>query len=205
MNDSRGYEEAFSFQTIHGRPFYFFKRHGKIEASYETIRRMKVNVFGVTMKVLGRNIAKEEVNQAVDVLINGDGNSNPISSINVATSGKLTYADIVNLLEEFEYFNPTMMIAPKAMRVAYRNLDEYKDKNGPDMPQPPKRCDGMSANKIIALDPTACLERVNENGGSLVEYDKIIDRQIEMAVVSEVMGWNKLFTDAAKMLKIVTS
>ncbi len=172
----------------------------KIAMTYETARQMKINVFGVTMKVIGRNIAREEVNQAVDVLINGDGNSNPIASINAATSGTLTYADIVNLQEEFEYFNPTMMIAPKAMRIKYLNLTEYKDKNGPSMPQPPKRCDGMPANKIIALDSSACLERVTENGGSLVEYNKIIESQIENAVISEVFIYSKLFVDAAKML-----
>jgi len=34
LNDQLGYEEAFGFQTLGGKPFYFFKRQGKIEANY---------------------------------------------------------------------------------------------------------------------------------------------------------------------------
>jgi hypothetical protein len=174
----------------------------KIAVSYEAMRRMKLNVFGVTMKVLGRNITKAKVGIAVDVLINGDGNSNPISSINAATPGTLAYADIVNLEEDFANFEPNLMIATKALRVAYRNLSEYKDKNGPAMPEPPKKCSDVPAGKIIALDTKASLEEVYEKGGSMVEYDKIITKQINEAVVSEVSGYSKLFTEASRMLNV---
>jgi len=34
LNDQLGYEESFGFQTLAGKPFYFFKRQGKVEASY---------------------------------------------------------------------------------------------------------------------------------------------------------------------------
>ena len=37
LNNQSGYEEAFGFQTIHGKPFYFFKREGKINASYNRV------------------------------------------------------------------------------------------------------------------------------------------------------------------------
>ena len=37
LNESHGYEEAFGFQTLNGRPFYFFKRNGKIRASYDNV------------------------------------------------------------------------------------------------------------------------------------------------------------------------
>lgn len=174
----------------------------KIKASYETVRRMKVNVFAVTMKVLGRNITKNKISDAVSVLINGDGNSNAISSINAATNGTLAYADTINLKYAFEYFQPSLMIAPKAMAIAYENLAEYKDKNGPTMPKPPKVASAMPAGKIIALDSAAALEEVHENNSSLVETDKIIDKQFEQAVVSEVAGWSILFRDAAKMLNV---
>lgn len=35
LNDANEYEEAFNFQTINGRPFYFFKKDGIINASYD--------------------------------------------------------------------------------------------------------------------------------------------------------------------------
>jgi hypothetical protein len=35
LNKQEGYEEAFGFQTMHGKPFYFFKRDGVIGISYD--------------------------------------------------------------------------------------------------------------------------------------------------------------------------
>jgi hypothetical protein len=35
LNDQYGYEEAFGFQTIHGRPFYFFKQADVVNAWYD--------------------------------------------------------------------------------------------------------------------------------------------------------------------------
>jgi hypothetical protein len=163
---------------------------------------MKINVFAVTMKVIGRNIAQDKIKDAIDVLINGDGNSNPIGTVSAATAGTLAYIDVVNLEEAFEHFDPNLMLSSRDMRVKYKTLAEYKDKNGPAMPEPPLKSAGMPAGKIIALDNKAALEEVYEKGGSLVEYDKIIDKQLENAVISEVSGWSILFRDAAKMLVV---
>jgi len=35
LNDLHGYDESYGFQTIHGRPFYFYKRDGKTGVSYD--------------------------------------------------------------------------------------------------------------------------------------------------------------------------
>jgi hypothetical protein len=35
LNDQYGYDEAFGLQTIHGRPFYFFRKDGTIDANYD--------------------------------------------------------------------------------------------------------------------------------------------------------------------------
>ena len=36
----------------------------------------------------------------------------------------------------------------------------------------------------------------------VVEYDKLIDRQLERAAITSVSGFAKLFTDASKVLKV---
>jgi len=36
----------------------------------------------------------------------------------------------------------------------------------------------------------------------LVEYDKLIDRQLDRAAITSVTGFAKLFQDAAKVLQI---
>jgi hypothetical protein len=35
LNEQSGYEESFNFQTINGRPFYFFRRNGKVDAWFD--------------------------------------------------------------------------------------------------------------------------------------------------------------------------
>ena len=35
LNQQNGYEESFNFQTINGRPFYFFRRNGKVNAWFD--------------------------------------------------------------------------------------------------------------------------------------------------------------------------
>jgi hypothetical protein len=35
LNERNGYEESFDFQTINGRPFYFFRRNGKVDAWFD--------------------------------------------------------------------------------------------------------------------------------------------------------------------------
>jgi hypothetical protein len=37
LNKQYGYQEAFGFQTLHGKPFYFFKQDGKIDISYNGV------------------------------------------------------------------------------------------------------------------------------------------------------------------------
>jgi hypothetical protein len=37
LNKQLGYQEAFGFQTLNGKPFYFFKRHGQIGVIYDNV------------------------------------------------------------------------------------------------------------------------------------------------------------------------
>jgi hypothetical protein len=46
LNTLNGYEETFGFQTIHDRPFYFYKRNGKTGISYDG-REIPLNYNGI--------------------------------------------------------------------------------------------------------------------------------------------------------------
>jgi hypothetical protein len=37
LNEQLGYQEAFGFQTMHGKPFYFFERDNEIGVSYDSV------------------------------------------------------------------------------------------------------------------------------------------------------------------------
>ena len=59
----------------------------------------------------------------------------------------------------------------------------------------------MSYSTIIGLDKNYALEQIC-GSEVVVEYDKLIDRQLERAAITSVSGFAKLFTDAAKVLKV---
>ena len=40
------------------------------------------------------------------------------------------------------------------------------------------------------------------SGDVLVEYDKLIDRQLERAAITSISGFTKLYQDASKVLTI---
>ena len=54
---------------------------------------------------------------------------------------------------------------------------------------------------IIGLDNRYALEQVRA-GDVLVEYDKLIDRQLERAAITSISGFGKICQDAAKALQV---
>jgi hypothetical protein len=56
-------------------------------------------------------------------------------------------------------------------------------------------------NVIVGLDNRYALEMVRA-GDVLVEYDKLIDRQLERAAISTICGFGKICDDAAAVLHV---
>ena len=63
------------------------------------------------------------------------------------------------------------------------------------------RTSAMPEGKLIGLDKNYALERIN-GSDVLVEYDKLIDRQIERAAITSISGFAKPYQDASKVLSI---
>ena len=63
------------------------------------------------------------------------------------------------------------------------------------------RTSALPAGKLIGLDSRYAMEMV-KGGEVTVEYDKLIDRQLERAAITSVSGFAKLFTDAARVLTV---
>lgn len=54
---------------------------------------------------------------------------------------------------------------------------------------------------LLALDKNCALEMVCA-GDVLVEYDKLIDRQLERAAITSIAGFSKIFADAVKKMSL---
>ena len=53
---------------------------------------------------------------------------------------------------------------------------------------------------MIGIDNRYALEKV-QAGEVVTEFDKLIDRQLERATVSEISGFSPIFSDAVKYME----
>jgi hypothetical protein len=63
------------------------------------------------------------------------------------------------------------------------------------------RTSSLDKGKLIGLDKRYALEMV-KGSDVLVEYDKLIDRQMDRAAITSIAGFAKVFADASKVLTI---
>ena len=188
------------------------KRGRMLIASYEAVRYQKLDLFSVTLRQMGTNIARAQLEDAVDVLMNGDGNGNPASVTQVAASGTLTYEDLVDFWAKFAPYEMNTLLVADDVMVKLLKLPEFQNpmtglnfqgtgKLTTPMGATLLRSSAIPAGTIIGLDKRYALEMV-EGGDVTVEYDKLIDRQLERAAITTISGFAKVFTDASRVLKV---
>ena len=186
------------------------KKHGRmLVASYEAIRFQKLDLFTVTLRQIGAHIARSQFNNAIDIIISGDGNDNEAEFFNPKDSDNLEYADFLNLWNELSPYELNTLLLPKNFAAAILNIPEFKDAhaglnfhgNGSMItPFGAKTLVTDSLQReIMGLDKNYALEMVTA-GDIQTEYDKLIDRQLERTTISQISGFAKIFNDAAKYL-----
>ncbi|MDO4731749.1 MAG: phage major capsid protein, partial [Clostridia bacterium] len=187
------------------------KRGRMLVASYETLKYQKLDLFTVTLKQIGAYITKTLTDDAIDVLLNGDGNNNAIRSIQSDEQG-LSYESLLRLWAEISPYNLNTLIANTNVMQSVLSLNEMKDATaGLNFQGTGNMITPMGANlihvasapenTIIGLDKNYSLEMVT-NGGIMTEFDKLIDRQLERASISCIAGFAKIFNDACLKLDI---
>lgn len=72
------------------------KRGRMLVSSYEALRFQRLDLFTVTLRQIGAYIARAQLKDAVDVLLNGDGNGNPAAVVTADGDG-LTYSSLLKL------------------------------------------------------------------------------------------------------------
>ena len=123
----------------------------------------------------------------------------------------------INLQDEVEeakaeLYTMNTMLVSNDMMLAMLKLSEFQNPNtGLNFQATGKlttplgakllRSSAVPAGTIIGLDKNYALEQIC-GSEVVVEYDKLIDRQLERAAITSVSGFAKLFTDAAKVLKV---
>lgn len=185
------------------------KRGRMLVASYEALRFQRLDLFTVTLRQIGAAIARSQIADAVDVLLNGDDGASPASAVSAAGAVPV-YSDMVNLWGALPPYQLNTLLASTPAMKDILGIAEFKDARaglnfqgtgklisplGATLLHVPE----MASGKIIGLDKTCALEMV-QAGGVTTDSDRLIDRQLERAAVSVIAGFSKIFDDAVKVL-----
>lgn len=187
------------------------KRGRMLVASYEAIRFQRLDLFTVTLRQIGAYIARSQFKDAVNVLINGDGNNNPATEISPATSGTISYEDLITLWNSFSPYEMNTLIASPDVTAKLLTMPEFRDApaglnfHGKGTMITPLGANLIKSTDIdstlVALDKNYALEMVTA-GGVMTDFDRLIDRQLERATISQISGFAKIFADSAKVMNV---
>ena len=194
------------------------KRGRMLVASYEAIRFQKLDLFGVMLRQIGAHIQKQQLADAVNVLISGDGNDNAAVQYTVGTApisgtkGTIGYDQLVEFWGQFDPFTMNTLLCSTGTMTSVMKIPELQNpltglnfqgigKLTTPLGAQLHRTSAVADGVIIGLDNRYALEQVRA-GDVLVEYDKLIDRQLERAAITSISGFAKLFGDASKVLTV---
>lgn len=187
------------------------KRGRMLVASYEAIRFQRLDLFTVTLRQIGAYIARSQFKDAVDVLINGDGNNNPAGEISPASAGTISYEDLITLWNSFSPYEMNTLIASPDVTAKLLSMPEFRDApaglnfhgNGSMItPLGAKLIKSTDIDStLVALDKNYALEMVTA-GGVMTDFDRLIDRQLERAAITQISGFAKIFADSSKVMNV---
>ena len=194
------------------------KRGRMLVASYEAIRFQRLDLFSVTLRQIGAYIGRMHLADAVGVLTNGDGNGNAAVVYKVGTSpisgsaGTLSYEAMVDFWSQFDPYTMNTLLVGSDMMLAMLKMQEFQNPltglnfQGTGTLTTPLgakllRTSALGSGKLIGLDKNYALEQICGSEVT-VEYDKLIDRQLERAAITSISGFAKLFKDASKVLTV---
>lgn len=190
------------------------KKYGRLFSStYEALRFQNLDVVAVIFKQIGMDIASEQLSDAVSALLSSGASA--ATEIDSDTAGTLTYADLLSLWSGLSPYQPNVMIASSASIENILGLSEMRDAQaglsfqGTGNLATPIGAklimnETVTDKKIIGLDKNFALQMI-QSGGIVVEYDKVVEKQLEKAAVSITAGFSRIFKDAVKVLDYTSS
>ena len=194
------------------------KRGRMLVASYEALRFQKLDLFSVMLRQIGAHIQKQQLADAVEVLKEGDGNSNAAASFTIGTSpisgtkGTLGYDQLVEFWGQFDPYTMNTILCSTGTMTKLLKIPELQNPltglnfQGTGKLTTPLgaqlyRTGAVADGEIIGLDNRYALELVRA-GDVLVEYDKLIDQQLERAAITSISGFGKICDGACCVLNV---
>ena len=194
-------------------------KHGRmLVASYEALRFQKLDLFGVMLRQIGAHIQQQQLEGAIEMIINGDGSDNGAMLYQVGTApisgtpGTLTYDQMVEFWSQFDPYTMNTILCSGATMTKLLKIPELQNPltglnfQGTGELSTPLgarlyRTNAVDDDAIIGLDKRYSLELVRA-GDVMVEYDKLIDRQLKRAAITSISGFAKICDGAACVLNV---
>ena len=194
------------------------KRGRMLVASYEALRFQKLDLFSVMLRQIGAYIQQQQLSDAVKVILEGDGNDNAAVQYTIGTDpisgtkGTLGYDQMVEFWSKFDPYTMNTILCSSGTMTKMLKVPELQNPltglnfQGTGKLTTPlgaqlHRTNAVADGVIIGLDNRYALELVRA-GDVLVEYDKLIDRQLERAAITSISGFGKICDGAAAILKV---
>lgn len=195
-----------------------------VKATYEVLRRTTVDMFRKQMELVSVQASYDEVGAVIDVVLNGDGNTNPAvvykaTDLNEdATEGKLDEITLVKFLVKQAPFNFDTLIVDEDVYTQICTI--LMDKNLTNAINPKVSFEfpqGLLSNlkviysedlgqttdkkhQIIGLAKNYAIEKTVEAGSTINEVAKTVENQTQIAVLTENAGFNKIDSRASAIL-----
>ena len=194
------------------------KRGRMLVASYEALRFQKLDLFSVMLRQIGAYIQKQQLADAVKVIMEGDGNDNAAVQYTIGTDpisgtkGTLGYDQMVEFWSQFDPYTMNTILCSSGTMTKMLKVPELQNPltglnfQGTGKLTTPlgaqlHRTGAVADGVIIGLDKRYALELVRA-GDVMVEYDKLIDRQLERAAITSISGFGKICDGAMAVLNV---
>lgn len=208
--------------TIGERAITLWKRGRAIELTYEAARRMRVDLFNIQMKATANDLVRQNMEDAIDVALNGDGNDNAAEKIGTtAAVGKVSAKDIIGALFDYQnanFYNANTMIIPKSylLDLSQMTYDPTLALGASlqvtfDIPQiNGQRIKLIGVNElkvggkdvVLLMNRDFSLVRYEENGSNIQEMDNFIRNQMKLMTLTENSGYAVNVSGANKYIEV---
>ena len=178
-------------------------KYGRVvKASYEAVRRQRLDVFAVFLRSVGMQLAQALMQQAITTLTAEAGSSS------TKAGSALAYSDLATLYGQFATYNMnTLLVSPKvaATILAMAEMEDVVPVEQAQVRLPFGtvlcKVPQMSDNVIIGLDKNFALEMVM--GSNLIlETDRLIENQLDLITVSLQCGFRVLMKNAVHKMTV---
>lgn len=199
-----------------------------LKASYEQMRRMRVDKLALQIATMSVQAEVDKVAAALYVLVNGDGNSNTTpTNYNLTTLDTDAQAGTLTLKGwlafKMKFANPYilttgLMTEAVALQLALLNVGSANvplanfNAGGQVQALTPinQTSDNVRygwtseapASTIVGFDRRFALEQVTEIGGEIAEMERFITNQTEVMTMTEMDGYAVMDANATKTLTI---